>query len=139
MALSRGYKLCKLTAMKRTFKFRVWEKAFKKMHEKVNLYSLNKTGIIDHVQVSDKQAMLSIGLHVELMEFTGREDVEGKEIFEGDIIKHGESIRFIEKRGSNFSATRMAKTETILLSFCESPKVIGNIYENNEFLQDVDA
>jgi len=55
-----------------------------------------------------------------------------QEVYTGDIIKHGESIRFVEYRNGNTSATRMDKSETILLSFCESPRVIGNIHDHPE-------
>lgn len=70
-----------------------------------------------------------------LEQSTNRIATNKKEIWEGDIIRHGESIRFIEFRGSNCFATRMDKTDTILLSFCEAPEVIGNIHENPEFLK----
>lgn len=63
-------------------------------------------------------------------QFTGRIDLDGNKIFEDDIVLHGQSNRFIEYRRTNFCATRLDKTESILLSFSESPKVIGNIYDN---------
>ena len=67
-----------------------------------------------------------------LEQYVNRLDINKKEIWEGDIIKHGGSIRFIEFRGSNCLATRMDVSDTILLSFCDSPEVIGNIHENPE-------
>lgn len=46
----------------------------------------------------------------------------GVKVWEGDIITHGETTRFIETRHGNTSATRMDKSSTILLTFCENPK-----------------
>lgn len=69
----------------------------------------------------------------DLMPFTGQPDKSGKEIYEGDIVKHGESIRFVECRESRWLATRISKTETILLSFT-NPEIIGNIYQHPELL-----
>lgn len=63
-------------------------------------------------------------------QFTNRIDHQGGKIFEGDAIKHGESIRIIEWRWTNYCAVRTSKTETILLSFCENPIVIGNVFDN---------
>lgn len=68
------------------------------------------------------------------VEYTGRDDINGTPIYEGDIIRHGESIRFIECRDCRWLAIRPCKTEAIMLSFSESPVVIGNIYENPELL-----
>lgn len=65
-------------------------------------------------------------------QFTGRTDVNGVEIYEGDKVLHGESERFVEYRWTNFVLTRIEKTETILLSFSDKPKVIGNIHEESE-------
>lgn len=69
-----------------------------------------------------------------LMQFTGQLDREGKEIYEGDIVRHGESIRFVHQDGSRWLATRPNKTETILLSFT-NPTIIGNIYQNADLLK----
>lgn len=65
-------------------------------------------------------------------QFTGRTDVNGVEIYEGDKVLHGESERFVEYRWTNFVLTRIEKTGTILLSFSGKPRVIGNIHEESE-------
>lgn len=57
------------------------------------------------------------------------------EIYEGDIIRHGESVRFIEVRNGNTYATRNNKETSILLSFCQNPVKLGNIYDNPELLE----
>lgn len=72
--------------------------------------------------------------HIIPMQYTGRKDVNGVGIYEGDIIRHGESIRTIEYGSSNFHAISRDRTGSLLLSFSASPEVIGNIYENPELL-----
>lgn len=67
-------------------------------------------------------------------QFTGQKDVNGKEIYENDIVMHGESIRIVEYRWSNFSLIRPSGTDTILLSFSPKCYVIGNIHQNPELL-----
>ena len=54
----------------------------------------------------------------------------GQKAFVGDVIKHGESIRFLEIRNGNVCATTLNLSGSILLSFCEKPEVIGNLFEN---------
>lgn len=68
-------------------------------------------------------------------QFTGRTDVNGVKIWEGDLILHGESKRIIEYRSTNFCATRPSGKESILLSFSTNPKVIGNRFDNPELIK----
>lgn len=58
------------------------------------------------------------------------------EIFINDLIQHGETIRIVEYRNGNTCLIRQNKQDTILLSFSENPKKVGNIFDNPELLQD---
>jgi hypothetical protein len=57
-----------------------------------------------------------------------------EELFINDLIQHGETIRVIEYRGGNTYARLQNGTATILLSYCENPKKLGNIFDNPELL-----
>lgn len=83
---------------------------------------------VDTDEIEDEGEYIQVEPHT-VGQFTGRKDINNIEIFEGDKILHGESERFIEYRGTNFCATRLEKTESILLSFCKEPQIIGNIHE----------
>lgn len=83
---------------------------------------------------------------IELMQFTGLKDKNGKEIFEGDIVKYEvgqstytEEVAYdknlagfgVKDAKANVVFTFGDITEDISLIFLE---VIGNIYENPELL-----
>jgi len=74
------------------------------------------------------------------MQYTGLKDKNGKEIYEGDIVRHpiySKNLSIIWHDGkyvSMFVASHDGKhgLETIALTVCE---VIGNIYENPELCE----
>lgn len=59
-----------------------------------------------------------------------------QEVYINDLIQHGETIRIVEYRNGNTCLIRQNKQDTILLSFSENPKKVGNIFDNPELLQD---
>ena len=75
---------------------------------------------------------------VELMQFTGLEDKNGVEIYEGDILinRHEEDTgEVVFEDGSFFWET---ETFTQLLGeINDEIEVIGNIYENHELIKEV--
>jgi hypothetical protein len=68
-------------------------------------------------------------------QFVGRLK-SGDEVYINDLIQHGETIRIVEYRNGNTCLIRQNKQDTILLSFSENPKKVGNIFDNPELLQD---
>jgi hypothetical protein len=93
-------------------------------------------GVTGHIKRDDYEVYMVEVVSETVGQYVNRDDVKGLKIFEGDIIYHGESVRFIERRGSNIHATRMGKTESLLLSFSATPIVIGNIHEVNPTAQE---
>ena len=125
----------------RKIKFRVWDKDFKKMH-------VCGSDIHDSLEISSKNSVFYYNLQngegsldedstYVLMQYTGLQDRNGKEIYEGDIIKisgHTEFKSIVkwenycwkcgEKSLYNISTINWANIE-----------VIGNMYENKELLE----
>ena len=130
-------------------KFRAWDKLFKEMFD-VPMLS-NKA--VFHATPQLKSVMPNgVPLNqVELMQYTGLKDKNGKEIYEGDIVKDkgdGHPYQVIFCYGSfdinwphccNHCAKGDASHGSLYeyLAFGEGAEVIGNIYENPGLLEGV--
>jgi hypothetical protein len=75
-----------------------------------------------------------------VMQYTGLKDENGKEIYEGDIVLlHGyyrTDVRFKDGMFILDAPSNQGDFEEILYNRLDTCKVIGNIYENLELLND---
>lgn len=128
----------------REIKFRAWHKKRKLMYgvQALHWYEwLSAEPGLDHMDLQDEDTRSKmVGTNVELMLFTGREDKNGMEIFEGDILQwcprdsppsfvfhvewDSERARYYTPDGGAVSVDQWG-------IHCA---VIGNIYENPELL-----
>ena len=67
---------------------------------------------------------------VELMQYTGLEDKNGKEIYEGDIVEVMDLICIVEWGEYRWFFREIQKQDIGFSGICM--KIIGNIYENPE-------
>ena len=122
----------------REIKFRAWDKKENKMQQVVQILygheASNYPLSVDFFR-SVKSRLIK---DIELMQYTGLKDKNGKEIYEGDIVKSdwiedkqritASKVIFNAGRftclGLNYDLYRMPELE-----------VIGNIYENKELLK----
>jgi uncharacterized phage protein (TIGR01671 family) len=120
----------------REFKFRIWAKEAKKWIAP-EMFAVYEKGIYPF-GISPES--------VELQQFTGLKDVNGKEIYEGDFLKISEEDRkdyfkdychvwFSDFGGYAVSFNHMySETSCPLFSIASSYEVAGNIFENPELL-----
>ena len=109
----------------REIKFRAWDKETKKMSLYPQLGFNNSVDINEQIRCCGK----------ELMQYTGLKDKNGKEIYEGDIVRGNGLINAVivyEESATSFLADAgFAKLKFANNSLIE---VIGNRFENSELL-----
>lgn len=136
----------------REFKFRVWENVESKMNYDCivgdNFIIFNYTGDceddlftgnVDFVHLCELNRK-----YFEIMQYTGIRDMTGKEIYEGDILEdlHGERSEveynggafIIKNRYDYWFMSGLATLDEDL--YVEDYRIIGNIYENKDLLED---
>lgn len=120
----------------REIKFRAWDEQNKVMEYKVN--------VNDGKPVKYGYQWFNHGNTIydsELMQYTGLKDKNGKEIYEGDIIRHDWGLNKITFEDYSFTAEQILTFDgkyncSLYLSDIGSDcEVTGNIYENPELLK----
>jgi len=124
------------------FKFRVWHK-----HNKVMMWLKQIVWFPDreeHISAypfdKNKPAFTGAITHIEMMQYTGFHDINGKEIYEGDILTHRIYSKMVVKDLLFFFTFMLPDVarwnwhgDGEMLGF----EVIGNIYENPELLKEM--
>lgn len=117
----------------REIKFRAWDKTEKKM-----IFHENTCGGLR--DFFDKMHLINDGYgRMNLMQHTGLLDKNGKEIYEGDIVKWLNQMQSKEDYAKNPYKQKVVKWGKESCSFNISTidndyEVIGNIYENPELV-----
>jgi len=117
--------------MNREIKFRAWQKWHEYMFTPDYIDFINGNIIIGENDGDSRYE------DIPLMQYTGLKDKNGKEIYEGDIVVEENLKRYVVKWEENTSSSSNSSS----CGFCWSKEdaryteVIGNIYENPEFIQ----
>jgi len=74
----------------------------------------------------------------QLMQYTGLKDKNGVEIYEGDVVKHGNGIQQVYYDNTTASYQMNLKGSVYDQEYggYDNVEVIGNIYQNPELLRD---
>lgn len=136
--------------MNREIKFRVWDKYEKQMYpissidydifsQEIRIIAVgHKNGMCTAYNKNHNSEKCDITA-LELMQYTGLHDKNGKEIYEGDIVKikyRDEDIGKViyEYNGFSIDVTNMNKNYGRVSFVNNFIEVIGNIYDNPELL-----
>lgn len=123
-----------------TVRYRAWHKTWKELG-KVKRIRFDDEGNVTTVLFEGK--ILGVDTHadeIELMQSTGLKDKNGKEIFEGDIVKMSKDAyseptyyEVVRHRGGAYRLESKQHGCELWLRHTDC-EVVGNIYENKELL-----
>jgi hypothetical protein len=113
--------------MNRDIKFRAWDEHLKLMHDWASLKTWDFAAIESQHDI------------VHVMQFTGLKDKDGKEIYEGDIVRDtgNEAVREVAWIKNSYGLVTREKYRNVWGAFVSRLpclKIIGNIYENPELI-----
>ena len=133
--------------MKREIKFRAWDKKNKVMYIKISALFLEKNAIEgnNNVRCWTGSQILKYN-QCDIMQYTGLDDKNDKEIYEGDVVKYSNNCEYYNFIGQiEWNYSRMSYiiighyhgnlTIIAINSNCMDLEVIGNIYENPELIK----
>lgn len=129
----------------REYKFRVYDKDMKKMHicgedihDEISFSSEDNKAYYYNLQ--NGCGSLTENSSYILMQYTGLHDKNGKEIYEGDIVKDAWGINMLVKyintgfylcrKNTNGEYSKISNWRNL-----QTKEVIGNIYNNPELLE----
>nr|DAV92838.1 MAG TPA: YopX protein [Caudoviricetes sp.] len=122
-------------------KFRAWMKSLKWMCDVTNISFDSK--FVDICQRGDTERYTEMSVEfdeIELMQSTGLFDKNGKEIFEGDIVKMSKDIyseptyyEVVRHRGGAYRLDSKQHGCELWLRHTDC-EVVGNVFENKELL-----
>jgi hypothetical protein len=113
-------------------KFRAWSEARK-------CYEMN-CGLNDGQPIRKGYQWFSTDndvLHSTPEQFTGLQDANGRDIYEGDIMRHVDIDEYVDERSEKVIVTVIQPLEVYINTMTWIPKhgeVIGNIHENGDLI-----
>lgn len=125
-------------------KFRAWLKQYKKMVDEVNDMTF-KEGSLEYIgcRTVDGVSFQHCADDIILMQSTGLLDKNGKEVFVGDIIKCTRGCPHEVYLEKEYGGTYVGGMPAIYLkgiregyAWTGAEEILGNIYENQELLEE---
>lgn len=124
----------------RELKFRVWDKDDKKMYDELTEF-MERSYLFDEKVCCFKNKnsddlRINARRNVKLMQYTGLKDKNGKEIYEGDIIKFYSLDDDFVKGSVYYEFGKFVIGDYVLSNCFRKCEVIGNIFENKDLLEE---
>lgn len=115
----------------RPIKFRAWDVVNNEMLSWNEVDNLDDDGTMPFRQIVSCAAY-------QLMQFTGLKDKNGKEIYEGDIVKYPGLLGGVVKFNDKYAGWRLHFTSCsygMNIHHKNDYEIIGNIYETSELIE----
>lgn len=126
-------------------RFRAWDKVRNEMNYKVmvgNCDTDDENWTCPIIWIEERQDWLHFDDYDSIMQSTGLKDKNGKEIFEGDIVKMAKDVyseptyyEVVRHRGGAYRLESKQHGCELWLRHTDC-EVVGNVYENPELLED---
>jgi len=131
----------------RNIKFRAYDKKYKCIVEVIEISFETSSVLIEYIDEHDKDIIQEYRSFedIELMQYTGLKDKNGVEIYNGDLVtlpyysSKGMTFKVVyNNERASYKCVNIKDDTTSRFFNCggSSYKVIGNIYENKELLND---
>lgn len=128
--------------MQREIKFRAWHIKDKKMHDVSCVYFYDNKIVVSmplHIHGFEMLCKECVVGDIELMQYTGLKDKNGKDIYEGDILEEETGYYFEVVWDEKYSKFKL-QWKTKAYQYPEwnrgiNMRIIGNIYGNPELLE----
>ena len=134
----------------RELKFRAWDNGMEMMiyqgdDEIYICFDGEKWKLLDYYRThweTDEYGMSEIEQpweveNIEIMQYTGRKDSEGNEIYEGDILQSEHYFKYqVVFKGDCWRCEPLKRNVFKNRFIGNDLKIIGNIYENKDLLED---
>ena len=124
-------------------KYRAWDKIQKKMVQVYGM-SFDKNGILkgikdEYTEEGEIHLIYDVN-NYELMQATGLKDDDGQDLYEGDIFVSRFSnlvyVVYLDKEKASFWIKSEAGDHPLFALTPFHPRIIGNIYENKDLLEE---
>lgn len=123
-----------------TSKYRAWDKARNEMNYKVmvgNCDTDDENWTCPIIWIEEEKDWLHFDDYECIMQSTGLKDKNGKEIFEGDVVKCNGLLGTIESFKAMWICSFVKYNNYQKVGFfAQEIEVVGNVYENPELLED---
>ena len=127
--------------MKREIKFRAWDKKTKRFTSDGIYIHLGGSAVVFDDEDGGKSGLWEHGItqdfDLEIMQFTGLNDKNGREIWEGDVVRRFGYVRPLKIGFQHGTFCHELPDGGFVLWIADAEKydeVIGNIYENPELI-----